>query len=65
MTERSEKIFFRLDPIVAAQLKSRSQSLGLTVSEFLRLSVLSALGVCVPCDPKGLKEASKGNDDAQ
>ena len=62
MTERSEKIFFLFNPIVAAQLKSRADNLGLTVSEFLRLAVLSALGVCVPCDPKGMKEAGREED---
>jgi hypothetical protein len=66
MTEnKTEKIFFRMDPIVTAHMKSRATALGLTVSEFLRLAVLSALGICVPCDPKGMKDAvkSEGDDD--
>lgn len=59
---KSEKIFFRLNPIVAAHLKSRASHLGLNVSEFLRLSVLSALGYSVPTDPSGLKNAVRGDD---
>lgn len=62
MSDKSEKVFFRLHPAVASQMKQRAESLGLTVSEFLRLSVLSSLGVCVPCDPKGMKEAGRVDD---
>jgi hypothetical protein len=56
-------MFFRLDSTVAAYLRKRSDALGLTVSEFLRLAVLSALGVCVPCDPKGMKDAVKHDEE--
>jgi len=60
---QSEKIFFRLNPIVAAQLKARAQSLGFTVSEFVRLSIFSALGIKVPGDVKGMKEKTKEVED--
>lgn len=58
-TDRSEKLFFRLHPTVAAQLRQRAESLGLSVSEFLRLAVASALGICIPCNPKDMKTAAK------
>lgn len=60
---KSEKVFFRLSPYVAEQMKTRARALGLTVSEFLRLAVLSACGIAVPFDPKGMKEAAKQEGD--
>lgn len=63
MSDKSEKIFFRLNPIVAAQLRNRAASLGFTVSEFLRLAVFSALGISVSSDVASLKAQSKGEDD--
>lgn len=63
MSDKSEKIFFRLNPIVAAQLRNRAAALGFTVSEFLRLAVFSALGISVSSDVVSLKAQSKGEDD--
>lgn len=56
---KTEKIFFRENPTVAALARDRAHSLGLSLSDYMRLLLRNSVGLSLPGDIVNLRAMVK------